>query len=114
MRSALASPTMLGRASTPWALNAEVFDGSTTLLLSRLNGKLSRLPPKTDEGANARTEALVSREFRLRRLDELASVRIEALSFKTLFAVAVLYVIDWLWGIRCGGTAVAGDDEVGN
>jgi hypothetical protein len=81
---------MLGRANTPWALKAEVLDGSTTLPLSRLSGKLSRLPPKTDEGAKARTEALVSKEFRRRRLDELASVRIEALSFSALLAVAVL------------------------
>jgi hypothetical protein len=71
-------------------LKAEVFDGSTTLPLSRLSGKLSRLPPKTDEGAKARTEAFVSKEFRRRRLDELANVRIEALSFRALFAVAVL------------------------
>jgi hypothetical protein len=90
MRSALARPTMLGRVSTPWALKAEVFDGSTTLPLSRLRGKLSRLPPKTEDGAKARTEALVSKEFRRRRLEELARVRMEALSFKALFAVAVL------------------------
>jgi hypothetical protein len=53
-----------------------------------LSGSDSRLPPQTDEGAKARTEAFVSNEFRLRRLDEDASVKIEALSVRILFAVA--------------------------
>ena len=90
MRSALARPTTLGRLSAPCALKPEVFDGSATLPLRTLRGKLSRLPPNTDDGANARTDALVSKELRRRRFDELAKVRIEALSVKTLLAVAVL------------------------
>jgi hypothetical protein len=53
-----------------------------------LSGSDSRLPPQTDEGAKARTEALVSREFRRRRLDDEASVKIDALSVRILFAVA--------------------------
>jgi hypothetical protein len=95
IRSALAKPTILGRLSTPDVLNEEAFDVSPTLPLSTLNGRLSRLPPKTLDGARARIEALVSNEFRRRLLEEEASVRIEALSVKTLFAVAVLYVTEW-------------------
>lgn len=109
MRSALARPTILGRLSTPEVLNTEVFDASVVFPLRTLSGRLSRLPPKTEEGANPRTDALVSRELRRRCLDELAKVRREALSVKALFAVAALYVIAWLWGTRCGGTAVAGE-----
>jgi hypothetical protein len=60
-----------------------------------LRGKLSRLPPKIEDGASARTDALVSKEFRRRRLEELARVRMDALSVRTLLAVAVLYVIEW-------------------
>jgi hypothetical protein len=71
-------------------LKVDELDGSATVPLRTLSGKLSRLPPKIDDGASARTEALVSREFRRRRLEELASVRIDALSVKILFAVAVL------------------------
>jgi hypothetical protein len=81
---------------------------------STLSGRDSRLPPQRDEGARARTEASVSKERRRRRLDEDASVRIEALSVSRLLAVAVVYVV------RCGfapetwaGMADAGD-EVGN
>lgn len=81
---------MLGRLRTPDALNAEVLEGSPTWLLRTLSGRLSRLPPKTDDGARARTDAFVSREFRRRRLEEEARVRIEALSVSILFAVAVL------------------------
>lgn len=84
---------MLGRLRTPDdALNAEVLDGSPppTWPLSALIGRLSRLPPKTDEGASARTDAFVSREFRRRRFEEDARVSIEALSVSILFAVAVL------------------------
>jgi hypothetical protein len=54
-----------------------------------LSGSDSRLPPKTEEGAKARTDALVSSELRRRRLEEDASVKIDALSVKILFAVAV-------------------------
>lgn len=94
IRSALARPTILGRLRTPGALNEEVFDGSPTFPLSTLNGRLSRLPPKTLDGARARIEALVSNEFRRRLLEDDARVRIEALSVKRLFAVAVLYVTE--------------------
>jgi hypothetical protein len=111
MRSALASPTILGRLSTPDALNTDVLDASVVLPLRTLSGRLSRLPPKTEDGANPRTDALVSRELRRRRLDELAKVRREALSVKALFAIAALYVIVWFWGTRCEGTAVAGEVE---
>jgi hypothetical protein len=60
--------------------------------LKTLNGRLSRLPPNNDEGANARTDASVSMDLRLRLFEEDARVRIEALSVRRLFAVAVLYV----------------------
>lgn len=91
MRSALARPTMLGRLRTPDVLKEEaLFDGSPALPLSTLSGRLSRLPPNTDDGARARTDALVSNEFRRRRFDEEARVRIDALSVRILFAVAVL------------------------
>ena len=59
------------------------------LALSKLSGKDSRLLLKRLEGAKARTEALVSRELRRRRLELEARVRIEALSVRRLFAVAV-------------------------
>ena len=59
------------------------------LALSTLKGRDSRLPPKSDEGARARTEALVSRELRRRRLELEARVRMEALSVRRLLAVAV-------------------------
>src|SRR6478609_1109410 len=65
------------------------------LALRTLNGSDSRLPPHSDEGARARTEASVSKERRRRRLDEDASVRIEALSVRRLLAVAVAYVVGW-------------------
>ncbi|EZF98980.1 hypothetical protein H113_01293 [Trichophyton rubrum MR1459] len=60
-----------------------------TCPLNILSGKLSRLPLKRDEGASARTDAFVSREFRRRRLDDDARVRTEALSVSRLFAVAL-------------------------
>jgi hypothetical protein len=52
------------------------------------SGSDSRLPPNMDAGARALTEAFVSRELRRRRLEEDASVRIEASSVRTLLAVA--------------------------
>ena len=58
--------------------------------LRTLRGRLSLLPPKMEEGARARTEALVSREFRRLRLDDDASVMMDALSVRRLLAVAVL------------------------
>lgn len=60
------------------------------LALRTLSGRLSRLPPNKDEGAKARTEASVSIERRLRLFEEEARVRIDALSVRRLFAVAVL------------------------
>jgi hypothetical protein len=61
--------------------------------LSTLRGSDSRLPPQRDEGARARTDASVSKERRRRRLEDDASVRMEALSVRRLFAVAVAYVV---------------------
>jgi len=60
--------------------------------LRTLRGRLSRLPPNREEGARARTEASVSIDRLRLRLEEDARVRIEALSVRRLFAVAVLYV----------------------
>ena len=53
-----------------------------------LSGSDSRLPPKTDDGAKARTEAFVSREFLRWFLEDEARVKMEALSVSMLFAVA--------------------------
>lgn len=53
------------------------------------SGRDSRELPNMDAGARARIEALVSRLFLRRLLDEDASVRIEASSVRTLFAVAM-------------------------
>lgn len=88
------------------------------LALSTLSGSDSRLPPHSEEGARARTEASVSKERRRRRLDEDASVRIDALSVRRLLAVAMAYVVGWPVaelpdGVRCDGMAEAGD-VVGN
>lgn len=90
-RSALAMPPMLGRDRTPGALVTEPAAGSM-VPLSTLSGRLSRLPPNMEAGANARIEALVSTEFRRRRLEEDASVRMDASSVRTLLAVADVYV----------------------
>lgn len=84
---------MLGRLRTPEAFVTDALDASPTFALSTLNGKLSRLPPNTDDGARARIEALVSREFRRRRFEDDARVRMEALSVKRLLAVAEMYVV---------------------
>ncbi len=51
-------------------------------------GRDSRLPPNIEAGARALIEALVSKELRLRRLDDEANVRIEASSVKRLSTVA--------------------------
>ena len=85
----------------------------STLLERTLSGSDSRLPPQTDEGARARTEAFVSSEFRRRRFEDEARVKMEALSLSILFAVAPWY--DWGcdWGFRWGGMAEGGGD-VGN
>lgn len=52
-------------------------------------------------------------ERRRRRLLDDASVNIEALSVKRLFAVAVEYVVGFPAGAKCAGIAEAGD-AVGN
>lgn len=60
--------------------------------LSTERGKDSRLPPNC-EGGKARTEAWsksVSQERRLRRWVEEASVRMEILSLRRLFAIMAL------------------------
>jgi hypothetical protein len=66
---------------------------TSMLALRTLRGRLSRLPPHSDDGASARTDASVSSDRRRRRLLDEASVRIEALSVKRLLAVAVVYVV---------------------
>ncbi len=53
------------------------------------SGRDSRLPPHREEGARARTDASVSKDRRRRRFEEDARVRMEALSVRRLFAVAV-------------------------
>jgi len=88
-----------------------------------LRGNDSRLPPKRDEGARARTDASVSNDRRRRRLDDEASVSMEALSESRLLAVAEAYVVGWPVvvlplmvdadeGARWTGMAEAGDGEV--
>lgn len=87
-------------------------DGSI-LALSTLRGRLSRLPPHSDDGARARTDASVSIERRRPRLLDEARVRMDALSVRRLLAVAVVYVVRWFGGMRCAGIADAGE-VVGN
>lgn len=106
MRSALACPPMLGRLAltTPEALVTEVLDASAPPALGplrTLSGRLSRLPPKTDDGAIARIEALVSSELRRRRFDDDASVRMDALSVSRPLAVAAWYVTGCCVVARC-------------
>ncbi len=81
--------------------------------LSTLRGKLSRLPPQTDDGARARTDASVSIDRRRRLLLDDASVNIDALSVSRPLAVAAVYVFGTPVGARCAGIAEAGD-AVGN
>jgi len=88
----------------------------STLELNTLRGRLSRLPPNNEDGARARTDASVSIDLLRRLFEDDARVRIEALSVRRLFAVAVLYVAGCPplpCGARCGGRAVGGG-EVGN
>ena len=56
-------------------------------------GRDSRDPPNMLAGARARIEAFVSTLFLRRRFEDEAKVRMLALSDKTLFAVAVWYVV---------------------
>lgn len=86
---------------------------ASTFALRMLSGRLSLLPPQSDDGARARTEASVSMERRRRRLLDDASVRIDALSVSRLLAVAVLYVVGGAVGARCEGMADAGDVAAG-
>lgn len=83
------------------------------LALSTLRGRLSLLPPQTEEGAKARTEASVSIERRRRRLLDEAKVKVDALSVSRLFAVAELYVVGLPVGARWEGIAEAGVVVVG-
>jgi hypothetical protein len=68
--------------------------------LRTLRGRLSRLPPKTEAGASALMEALVSAEFRRRRFEDEARVRMDASSVSTLLAVAAVYVVGFPCGAR--------------
>ena len=106
-------PPRLGLDNTPGAFATDAVEGST-MPLSTLKGRLSRLPPNIEAGARARMDALVSTEFRRRRFEDDASVRMEASSVKTLFAVADVYVVGWTWGAKWADAAVAGGVEVGN
>ncbi len=84
------------------------------LELNTLKGKDSLLPPNIDEGASARTDALVSSEFRRRRFEDEARVIMDALSVSRSLAVAVLYVAGWPpleWPAKCEGIADAGGDD---
>lgn len=80
----------------------------STFELRTLSGRLSRLPPQSEDGASALTEASVSIDLRLRRLLDEARVRIDALSVSKLFAVAVVYVVGLFGGAKCAGIADAG------
>jgi hypothetical protein len=71
-----------------------------TVPLSTDNGRDSRLPPNIDPGGMAFIDALVSTLLRLRRFEDDASVKIEASSVRTLFAVAPEYVVGWARGAR--------------
>lgn len=85
----------------------------STFELRTLSGRLSRLPPHNEDGASARTDASVSMDRRRRRLLDEARVKMEALSVRRLFAVAVEYVVGFPAGARCAGMADAGE-VVGN
>jgi hypothetical protein len=61
----------------------------TTVPDSTLSGNDSRLFPNILAGASALIEAFVSTEFRRRRFEEDARVKMDASSVSTLFAVAV-------------------------
>jgi hypothetical protein len=73
-----------------------------------LSGSDSRLPPQSEEGAMARTDASVSKERRRRRWEDDARVRIEALSVRRLLAVAVAYVVGLAAPDTWAGMAEAG------
>jgi hypothetical protein len=78
-------PPTLGRAW--WGVGAVL---GSIFALNTLRGRLSRLPPNREDGARARTDASVSMDLRLLAFEDDASVSIEALSVRRLFAVAVL------------------------
>jgi hypothetical protein len=78
--------------STCGAFVTDPAEGST-IPLRTLSGRLSRLPPNTEAGARALMEAFVSAEFRRRRFEDEARVRMDASSVKILFAVADVYVV---------------------
>jgi hypothetical protein len=83
-----------------------VYGSLSMFVESTESGRDSRELPHTEDGAMARTEAFVSSEFRRRRLEEEASVRMDALSVSRLPAVAAAKVA----GCRCEGTALAGGE----
>lgn len=83
------------------------------MALRTLRGRLSRLPPQSDDGARARTDASVSIDRRRPLLLDDAKVRMDALSVSRLLAVAEAYVVRWFDGMRCAGMADAGE-AVGN
>jgi hypothetical protein len=78
-------PPTLGRG---WCGTATEFE--SIFALRTLRGRDSRLPPNNEDGARARTDASVSMDRLLRRFEDEARVRIDALSVRRLFAVAVL------------------------
>lgn len=83
------------------------------LALRTLSGRLSRLPPQTEDGARARTDASVSIDRRRRLLLDDARVRMDALSVSSPLAVAAVYVLGMPVGARWAGIADAGE-LVGN
>jgi hypothetical protein len=90
-RSAEARPLTSGRdveLKMPDGRPGASPSGIVAFAESMESGRDSRLLPKREDGARARTEASVSRLCRRRRLDDEASVRMEALSVRMLFAVA--------------------------
>jgi hypothetical protein len=78
------------REPLPWRPGVFGIPGVSMFELRTLNGRLSLLPPQSEDGARARTEASVSMDRLLRLLLEEARVRMEALSVNMLFAVAVV------------------------
>lgn len=85
---------MLARSFRPRTFGRGWWGAATefesTLALRTLSGRDSRLPPNKEDGARARTEASVSIDRLLRRFEDDARVRIDALSVSRLLAVAVL------------------------
>jgi hypothetical protein len=68
----------------------EALVATSMFALRTLNGRLSRLPPNSEDGAKALIDASVSMDLLRRRFDDDAKVKIEALSVSRLFAVTML------------------------